>query len=160
MKRIYQLLVVASIATLLFSACSANKKMPRGDIKGNWVVTSATVQGADGKIKTTAFDDVPVECFNGSQWKFPNNGYGSYTISGGSNCMAGERQIIWSVRTRNGVDYLQFKKMDGLRKKDAKDVDEGYALEISNYGGTSFTARSPLVFEGKTIYIVYNFSKQ
>lgn len=142
------------------TACSNSKKVQRGDIKGDWTITSATVEGlpAGTKIRTTAFDDVAVECFNGSTWKFPNNGYGTYTISS-SGCSGGERQIIWSVRNRDGVDYLNFKKMDGVKKKDARDVEDGYSLTISNQTDNSFTAKSPINFEGKTIYMVYSFSK-
>ncbi len=161
MKRIY-LLAGLVLAVTLWS-CSNTKKLQKGTLKGNWTVTSARIEGVNGnaQLKTTAFDDVAVECFNGSQWSLPNNGFGTYNItSAGNGCMAGERRIVWSVRTINGIDYFNFKKMDGVKNSKAHEVADGYSLEVTSVGDGAFTARSPVAFEGRTIYIVYNFVKQ
>lgn len=161
MKRIY-LLAGLVLAVTLWS-CSGTKKLQKGTLKGTWTVTSVRIDGVDPgtQLKTTAFDDVAIDCFNGSQWSLPNNGFGTYNItSAGNGCMAGERRIIWSVRTSNGVDYFNFKKMDGVKNSKAREVEEGYSLEVTSVGDGAFTARSPIVFEGRTIYIVYNFVKQ
>ncbi len=125
------------------------------------MVSSVHVEGVNSgtRIKTTAFDDAAVECFNGSQWQLPNNGFGTYTISE-AGCLTGERRIIWSVRTANGINYFNFKKMDGVRNSRANEVEEGYSMEITSLSGNAFTARSPVNFEGRTIYIIYDFVKQ
>lgn len=153
--------ILFAIAATVFVACSSSTKLARSNFTGNWTVTDVQFEGipANTKIKSQAFDDVPASCFKGSTWSLPNNGYGSYTIqSTQDGCTTGTRQIIWSYDQINGVNYFQFKKLDGTTK--AKNVAEGYRVEMSNVMANSFTLRSPVSFEGQTITIVYYFSKQ
>lgn len=160
MKKIKFLSLILSILVLV--SCSSGKKAavaPRKDFKGNWEITSAKLEGAEGKLNITAFDDADLKCFQNSTWTLPNNGYGSYTINA-SGCSAGARKIIWSQRVSNGITFFNFKKMDGVKKKDSKDVAEGYSLEVTSFTDGHFTARSPIMFEGKTVYIVYDFEKR
>ncbi|MFT4093934.1 MAG: lipocalin family protein [Niabella sp.] len=154
--------VVVITAALIFTACSSGKNAiaSRKDFKGSWEITSARVDGAEGNLNITAFDDAALKCFEGSQWYLPNNGYGTYTINAGGDCVSGARQILWSQRVNGGITLFNFKKMDGVRKKNSKDIDEGYSLEVTSFEGDHFTARSPVQFEGKTIYIVYDFSRR
>ena len=167
MKKILTFTLVAIVGIVFFTACSSAKKtanenttVSRNDLKGNWIITSTSVEGADAsKLKITVFDDAALGCFNGSTWSFPNNGYGSYTINNAA-CEQGSRKIIWSQKTTNGISSLKFKHMDELKRNQAKNVAEGYILEITKNGNNNFTAKSPLNFDGKTIYIVYNFEKQ
>ena len=167
MKKILSFTLVAIAGILFFTACSSAKKssnesttVSRNALKGNWIITSTSVEGADAtKLKITAFDDVALGCLNGSTWNFPNSGYGSYTINNAA-CEQGSRKIIWSQKTTNGMSSLKFKHMDELKRNQAKSVAEGYILEITKNSKDNFTAKSPLNFEGKTIYIVYNFEKQ
>jgi len=162
MKKVKILSVLAIALTVLFSSCSSVKNAavaPRKDFKGNWEITSARLDGAEGKLNITAFDDAALNCFVNSTWSLPNNGYGSYTVNA-SNCASGARQIIWSQRVSNGITYFNFKKMDGVKKKDSKDVAEGYSLEVTSFEEGHFTARSPVLFEGKTIFLVYDFVKR
>lgn len=152
-----------ALVMLVFASCASKKNAPvapRKDFKGSWTITSANVVGAEGKLNIKAFDDVALKCFEGSIWVFPNNGYGSYTIAGGTDCYSGARQIIWSQRINSGTTLLNFKKMDGVKKSDSKHVSDGYSLEVTAFGDNSFEARSPIQFEGKTIYIVYSFVKK
>ncbi|GAB3432913.1 lipocalin family protein [Niabella aquatica] len=151
------------VAVIFLVSCSSAKKTaiaPRKDFKGNWAITSATLEGVEGKVNVTAFDDVPLHCFEGSSWVLPNNGYGSYTINGGGDCAAGARQILWSQRVNGGTTLFNFKRMDGVKKSDSKHVTEGYSLEVTSFNENAFTAKSPIFFEGKTVYIVYNFEKR
>ncbi|MEE6186132.1 hypothetical protein [Niabella digestorum] len=149
------------VVILGLSACSTSKSAiaPRKDFVGNWEIISVRVEGAEGKLNITAFDDADLNCFRGSTWYLPSNGYGSYTINNGE-CPSGARQILWSQRVNGGATLFNFKKMDGVRKKDSKDILEGYSLEVTSFEGNSFTLRSPVLFEGKTIYIVYEFSRR
>jgi len=149
--------------TIFLVSCSSSKNAPiapRKDFKGNWTITSARLQGADGKVNVTAFDDAALKCFEGSEWVLPNNGYGSYTINGGADCPGGARQIIWSQRVNGGTTTFNFKKMDGVKKSDSKHVQEGYSLEVTSFTENSFVAQSPIQFEGRTVYIVYTFEKR
>ncbi|WP_300597229.1 lipocalin family protein [Niabella sp.] len=165
MKRISQIVLLLITVSVIGTACSNSKKsasttVPRQDFKGTWVVTGTSVEGTDTKnLKVEAFDDVALKCFEGSVWTFPNNGYGSYTING-QDCSAGPRQILWSTRNSNGVTNLNFKRVDGLKKNQSKNVAEGYSMEVTSSGKDHFIAQSPISFEGKTIYIVYNFQRQ
>ncbi|MCH5597029.1 hypothetical protein [Niabella ginsengisoli] len=148
---------------LFLASCSSSKNAPvapRKDFKGNWTITSARVEGVEGKINVTAFDDAPLTCFEGSEWVLPNNGYGSYTINAGGDCPGGARQILWSQRVNGGTTLFNFKKQDGVKKSDSKHIAEGYSLEVTSFADNSFEARSPVQFEGKTIYIIYNFQKR
>ncbi|WP_114789721.1 lipocalin family protein [Niabella yanshanensis] len=159
-KNLTVLLVAAAIFLV---SCSSGKNVPiapRKDFKGNWTITSAQLQGAEGKVNVTAFDDAALKCFEGSEWVLPNNGYGSYTINGGADCPAGARQIIWSQRVNGGTTTFNFKKMDGVKKSDSKHVQEGYSLEVTSFTENSFVAQSPIQFEGRTVYIVYTFERR
>ncbi|MCF3111711.1 hypothetical protein LL912_23185 [Niabella sp. CC-SYL272] len=165
MKRISQIALLLITISVIGMACSNSKKsasttVPRQDFKGTWVVTGTSIEGTDTKnLKVEAFDDAALKCFEGSVWVFPNNGYGSYTING-QDCSGGARQILWSTRNINGVTHLNFKRVDGLKKNQSKNVAEGYSMEVTSSGQDHFIAQSPISFEGKTIYIVYNFQKQ
>ncbi|GAB3023331.1 lipocalin family protein [Niabella terrae] len=162
MTKMKQLQLLMGAVIILLASCSSSKNAiaPRKDFKGNWEIVSATVEGAgDAKLNVTAFDDVALKCFEGSQWTLPNNGYGTYNIAA-ADCAGGERQILWSQRVRDGKTLFNFKRMDGVRKKDSKDVEEGYSMEVTGFDENGFTAMSPVEFEGKTIYIVYDFQKR
>ena len=165
MNKSKQLAAVLLAAIFFFAACSSGKKSapiaPRKDFKGSWTITSARVEGVEGKINVTAFDDVALHCFEGSDWVLPNNGYGSYTInSTDGSCYSGARQIIWSQRMSGNTTLFNFKKMDGVKKSDSKHVEEGYSLEVTSFNDNSFEAQSPIQFEGRTVYIVYNFQRK
>lgn len=164
MKYVRFLSVLSVIAISVFIvSCSGSKNavMTRSDLKGQWIVTSTEITGVanTGNLKITSFDDVDLSCFVNSEWSLPNNSYGSYTINA-SNCNAGTRSIIWSQKVINGITYLNFKKMDGVSKSNAKNVAEGYSLEITSAETNHFIARTPVTFEGNTIYIVYHFNKK
>lgn len=163
MNKNRNLAVFLMAAVIFLISCSSSKNAPiapRKDFKGSWAITSATLEGVEGKVNVTAFDDVPLHCFEGSTWVFPNNGYGSYTINAGGNCAGGARQILWLQRVNGGTTLFNFKRMDGVKKSDSKHVTEGYSLEVTSFTDNTFTARSPIQFEGKTVYIVYNFEKR
>ena len=163
MKRILQFAVLLLIISATGVACSTNKNtttVPRTDFKGSWVVTNTSIEGTDTKnLKVQAFDDVDLACFTGSEWVLPNNGYGTYTING-QDCSGGPRQILWSTRNYNGVTHFNFKRVDGLKKNQSKNVEEGYSLEVISSDNAHFVAQTPISFEGKTIYIVYNFERK
>lgn len=161
MKRITQFLFAAICVSVFLVACSSGKNAiaPRGDFKGSWQITSARLQGAEGNLNITAFDDADLKCFEGSQWYLPNNGYGNYTINA-SGCAGGARQILWSQRVSGGATYFNFKKMDGIKKSDSKNIAEGYSMEVTSFEKDKFTARSPVNFEGRTVYIIYDFERR
>jgi hypothetical protein len=123
-------------------------------------LSQVEVQGTNASnLKITSFDDVDFSCLRGSEWNFPTSVYGYYNITN-SNCVSGERRIVWSQDVINGVTYLGFKHLGDLKNNKAKKVEEGYRLEVTSYENNHFVAQSPVNFEGRTIYIVYYFDKK
>lgn len=156
MKSNLLILVVACMLASL-SSCTAHK-VQGVNLNGTYTLTNVSSEGTSGNYRTTVFGDVPASCLNGSVWNLPNNGKGSYTISDSSaECIAGTRQIYWSLRSDNGINYFQFKKLDSGAQ--AKDIQEGYRLELTQTSADGFTLRAPI--EGTTSStIVYTFTKQ
>lgn len=162
MKRLFQLSLIVLAISVFTISCSNTKNATatRNDLKGSWTISHTEIEGANAAdLKVTAFDDVELNCFEGSQWYFPNSGNGNYNISK-SGCRPGDRRIIWSQDVRNGVTYLGFKHMDDLKNNQAKTVEDGYRLEVTSYEKDHFIAKSPIQFEGRTINIVYHFERR
>ncbi|MGK2862152.1 MAG: lipocalin family protein [Chitinophagaceae bacterium] len=157
-------IIIAGIVVL--SACSSSKKAVatanRNDVKGTWVLDNINYDGIpDGqRLKLTLLDEGDENCLKGSTWIFPNNGNGSYTIAhnASTGCTPGERNIVWSYRIENGQTILQYKRLPGGVK--AKDIADGYKFNIVSATDASLSLRSDVVYEGKTIYINYLFSKK
>ena len=149
--------------SLFFASCSGSKNVVtanRNDIKGNWTLNTITYDGlATGeKVKITLLDEGTDACLTGSTWKFPNNGNGTYTInSSAAGCMAGERSIVWSTRQEATTTIFQFKRVSGGVKP--KNVEEGYRFRIVSADDNMMQLQSEVSFEGKPVYINYNFTK-
>lgn len=147
----------------LLAACSPSKvASPDGgnvNLRGTWTVSNIDLDGVSKSgFKVTVFDDAPYTCFVGSQWNLVPNGNGSYTVpSGGTDCSAGERKIYWSVQTVSGTKYFQFKKLYEGEKP--KNVTDGYRLQLRSLTANSMVLQSAVDFEGKTVYINYQFSR-
>ena len=150
---------------LLAASCSSSKSTvsvpAREGVKGNWVLNTITYDGLSSgqKVKVTLLDEGGESCLTGSTWSLPNNGYGSYTInSSASGCTAGQRNIVWSYQ-KNGDDAVfQYKRLEGGVK--AKDIADGYKFKLLSVDEASMRLQSEVSFEGKPLYINYNFSKQ
>ena len=145
----------------LFTACSPSKvSSPDGgnvNLRGTWTVSSVDVDGVSKTgFRVTVFDDAPYTCYQGSTWTLVPNGNGTYVVPSSGDCMGGERKIYWSVQTIGGVKYFQFKNI-GAHK--AKNVTEGYRLELKSLTANSMHLQSAVNFEGKTVYINYQFTR-
>lgn len=141
------------------SGAATTVSASKGSVKGNWVVTDISFDGIPQHSKVTVFDQASYECFKGSQWVFPNNETnGSYTLtSTEGGCSTASQPIVWSINKSGGVESLQFKKIGGGVK--AKNVAEGYRLEISSLDKSIMVWRAAVNFEGKTGYIVYTLQR-
>lgn len=130
----------------------------KGSVKGNWVITDITFDGIPRGSKVTVFDEASFNCFKGSQWILPSNSNGSYTLSSTEDgCSTATQSIVWSIYKQGGVDQFQFKKVGGGVK--AKNVIDGYRVEISSLNNTTMVWRAAVNFEGKTGYIVYTLQR-
>ncbi|PSL35692.1 lipocalin family protein [Chitinophaga ginsengisoli] len=159
------LAVLCLVASVFAISCKSQKgatdtaqSASKGSIKGNWVVTDINFDGIPRGSKVTVFDEASYNCFKGSQWILPSNNNGSYTLSSTEDgCSTATQAIVWSIYKQGGVDMFQFKKVGGGVK--AKNVIDGYRVEISSLSSTSMVWRAAVNFEGKTGYIVYTLQR-
>ncbi|BAV04413.1 hypothetical protein SAMN05421788_110142 [Filimonas lacunae] len=160
----YLFIAFIAFVSVAFTACGPTKGITNSEkwgYSGTWFLNNIHFEGipAGTKFKATVFDDVPYSCLQGSQWNLQSNGKGSYVVNASaSECIAGERFIFWSTEKSGQSQYFQFKRVDGGVKP--KNVTTGYRMEVSALNQTSMQLRSPINFEGNTVYIVYDFSKQ
>ena len=152
-------------AAMIITSCTSSKKTAatasRDDVKGTWLLENITYEGLPQgqKVKLTLLDEGTENCLKGSTWVFPNNGNGSYTITGNeTGCTPGERNIVWSYQLENGQTILQYKRLPGGVK--AKDITDGYKFNIVSATAATLSLRSAVTFEGNGISINYSFSKK
>lgn len=148
---------IAITTTFLITSCSSTKnatdlKATNGNLDGTWTISNI-VTDVPSTIKVTdVFDQAPYQDFQGSMWNLIKNGKGSFTLSNGT-----KEDIYWSIYGKGDNAQFQFKKLNGMK---AKNVDEGYRLQLMNISSNSFVARSPIdLGDGKTGYITYTFTK-
>jgi hypothetical protein len=163
MKTLNILLTTACFLLITaMNACSPSKIAASDgstvNIKGAWTVQDVDFEGISKTgFKVTVFNDVSYTCFVGSQWNFEGSGNGTYTIPSTQDCLTGERNIYWSLQNENGVTFFQFKK---LRPGDkATKVTDGYQLKVKSMEPTAMVLQDQILFEGKTIYINYHFTR-
>lgn len=154
-------IVVCIIGMLLFS-CSITKQVRenRKLLDGTWTLKDVAYEKIKGDFKAELFDDASAVCFEGSTWFFRNNNStGSYTISPGSLCSGGERNIRWSIiENQGGAEQLQFKYIDA--KKNDIDGRTGYRLDVVSLSSSQMTLKSNVTVDGNPVSVVYTFSKQ
>ncbi len=178
MKRNFLLIALVACSAFLLTSCASTSShtVSGVNLNGRYVLTNVDIQGIDyGSVKTevvnkdtatiihnvkvssTVFDDASPSCFQGSVWNLPHNGNGSYTINQG-DCNAGQRNIVWSVRTdANGQKIFQMKILDGRK---AKQITDGYWLNLTNVTANGFTLYTPITVGNSQASVYYTFSKQ
>ena len=156
MKKFINLFTVV-ITVFFLASCSSSKnatdlKTSTGNLSGLWTVSNISVDlPSDFKV-SDVFDEAPYQDFMNSQWDLKRNGKGAYTLSNGT-----KRDIYWSVYGKGADAQFQFKKLYGEK---ARNVDQGYRLDITNVSTNSFVARTPIdMGNGKSGYITYTFTK-
>ncbi|SFE71929.1 Lipocalin-like domain-containing protein [Chitinophaga sp. CF118] len=155
------LCLVATIFTISCktqSGASTTQSITKGAVKGNWIVTDIRFEGIPAHSKVTVFDQASFSCFKGSQWVLPSNANGSYTLSSTDDgCSTATQPIVWSLYKQNGIDQFQFKKVGtGLK---AKNVTDGYRVEISSLSNTTMEWRAAVYYEGKNGYLIYTLQR-
>jgi hypothetical protein len=156
MKKTVQILFF-SAAIFFMSSCSSSKnatdlKATNGNLAGTWTVSDISVDVPAGFQVTNVFDEAPYADFKGSTWNLIRNGKGSFTLPNGT-----KEDIYWSTNGSGEKAQFQFKKLNGEK---ARNVDEGYKLQVKNISNNSFVAKSPVdMGNGKTGYITYTFTK-
>ncbi len=160
MKKNLLFVCAAFAAVLFFVSCKTTSShyVNRINLDGNYVLQNVQLMGlpSDAKYKVTLLNDVSSDCFIGSDWVLPHNGNGSYTISG-ADCYTGKRNINWSVRTSGAKSVMQMKVLDGRK---AKEITDGYIMDITNVSQDGFTLEAPVSVEGNSGTIVYTFARR
>ena len=156
MKKAIQIFFFAT-AVFFMASCSSSKnatdlKATNGNLAGKWTVSNISVDVPSGFKVTDAFDEGPYQNFQGSTWDLVKNGNGSFTLNNGT-----KENIYWTIYGKGNDAQFQFKKLNGAK---ARNVADGYRLQLQNIGSNSFVAKSPVdLGNGKTGYITYTFTK-
>ncbi len=156
MKKIFSYFFIIT-AALFITSCSSSKnvtdlKAKTGNLDGTWTISNISVDVPSTFKVTDVFDEAPYQDFQGSTWNLVRNGKGSFTLVNGT-----KEDIYWSINGKGENAEFQFKKLNGMK---AKNVDDGYRLQLQNIASSSFIARSPIdLGNGNTGYISYTFTK-
>jgi hypothetical protein len=158
MKKIFQTSIAVLSLIFVLSACSTTKNtvsgnVSRGKFVGTWTLNNVSYDGLVQNAVQRVFDQAPPEAFTGSVWKLTNSGNGIYSLSNGTS-----QTIFWSVYNGGSTGtQFQFKKLYEGDK--AKQVQEGYRLDIVSNDGATMTLRTPVVVGNGNGYIIYSFTK-
>ncbi|MES2266369.1 MAG: hypothetical protein V4520_06400 [Bacteroidota bacterium] len=164
MKKIFQITIAILAVAFIFSACStpqqttasttSGSSISRGKFTGTWTLTNVSYEGLVPGAVQNVFDQAAPNDFVNSTWKFTNSGNGIYTLQNGAS-----QTIFWSVFNGGSTGtQFQFKKL--FQGDKAKNVAEGYRLDIGNIDNTNMTLRSAVpIGNSGTGYIVYSFTK-
>lgn len=156
MKRLFNTSVII-LAIFFITSCSSTKnatdlKAKTGNLDGTWTITNISTDVPSTFKVTDVFDAAPYQDFQGSTWNLVRNGKGSFTLINGT-----KEDIYWSLNGKGENAEFQFKKLNGMK---AKNVDDGYRLQLQNIASNSFVAKSPIdLGDGNTGYITYTFTK-
>ncbi len=156
MRELIKSSLLATVITFMFMACSTSKnaqvKINPGTFAGNWVISNIKLDMPSDYKVNDVFDEAPYQDFIGSKWNLIRNGKGSFTLSKGT-----KQDIYWSLYNQENEKMFQFKKLEVSDK--AKNVKDGYRLQVQQVSDTNLILRSPIeLSDGKTGYINYSFS--
>jgi hypothetical protein len=148
---------------VILSSCGISKEIrdQRNLLSGTWILNDVRYENNTGMFKAVLFNDSDAICFEGSNWFFrDNNSTGRYTLQQGSLCQGGDRFIRWSVVSNpaNYTNQLQFKFIDEKRNDVSGGL--GYRLSIAELNASSMTLKSNVMVDGKSLTLVYEFTKQ
>jgi len=161
MKTRPALLYLLLLPVLLYSCSAPYQVSTNVKLKYDWVVSNITVDGdlAGTTITTPVFEDVPMQCLQGSKWSFYDEGSGSYTVSDKADCLKGARKITWEVVTLQGKShYMQFYRYNAP-KGILTDRFTLYIAEITDLSKSTMTLKYPVKYQGKSGNIVITLSK-
>lgn len=157
MKKVIPALAVILLSIFIFSCSSSknstNLKATNSNLAGNWTISDIAVNLPSNFKVTNVFDEAPYTDFRGSTWNLIRNGNGSFTLKNGT-----KENIYWSIFGKGDNAQFQFKKLNGEK---ARNVEEGYRLQLGPISSNSFTATSSVnTGADSTGTITYTFTKQ
>lgn len=157
MKKVIPAFSVILLSIFIFSCSSSknstNLKATNSNLAGNWTISDIAVNLPSNFKVTNVFDEAPYTDFRGSTWNLIRNGNGSFTLKNGT-----KENIYWSIFGKGDNAQFQFKKLNGEK---ARNVEEGYRLQLGPISSNSFTATSSVnTGTDSTGTITYTFTKQ
>ncbi len=159
-KKMKKISVLWVLVALIATSCSLTKEnmLYRSKIKGDWKLVEIAYEGAKGQFSTKLFQDANADCFEGSDWSFnANNSLGSYELNGGQDCIAGRRDIRWSVFGGDNLQQLQFKFVD---EKHKAITNTGFRLDIDYIDEAKMRLHTDVNVENEIVRVVYKFQKK
>lgn len=157
MKKGIAALTIVLLSSFIISCSSSkngtNLKPTNSHLAGKWIISNISVNLPEGFKVTNVFDEAPYPDFQGSTWDLVRNGNGSFTLLNGT-----KENIYWSIYGKGNDAQFQFKK---LNEQKARNVEEGYRLQLGPISSNSFTATSSVnTGTDSTGTITYTFTKQ
>jgi len=157
-KTFYIFLLVATIfgckSTTSVFGTKLDNKIERM-LKGNFTITSVNFPG-DNYLKVNSFYIADSKCFIGSNWSFvSNNNKGEMALNNpDTSCTEFSSPITWYIN-KEGNFVLKI-----INDYKAKEVNNGFVLNIQNVTETSFDLVDQINVGGQSKNITYSFQKQ
>lgn len=158
MKKAIVGFTILLLSAFIITSCSTSKngtnlKPTNSNLAGKWTISNIAVNVPEGFKVTNVFDEAPYSDFQGSTWDLVRNGNGSFTLQNGK-----KENIYWSIYGKGNNAQFQFKKLNGEK---ARNVEDGYRLQLGPISSNSFTATSSVnTVADSTGTITYTFTKQ
>ncbi|WP_299064627.1 lipocalin family protein [uncultured Polaribacter sp.] len=123
-------------------------------LKGNFTITAVNFPGSDF-LKVTSFNLGDSQCLVGSNWSFiSNNNKGEMKLNNpDTSCKEYNSPITWYVN-KDGKFVFKF-----TNDYKAKEVLNGFILDINNLTETSFDLVDEINVGGQTKNITYTFQR-
>lgn len=124
-------------------------------LKGNFTITAVNYPGSD-YFKVNSFNLADSKCFIGSDWNFiSNNNKGEMKLNNtNTTCKDFSSPITWYI---NKDGNFVFKIINNYK---AKEVNNGFVLNINNITETSFDLVDQINVAGQTKSITYSFQRK
>ena len=159
MKRFLAIFLLSIIVTSCKSTSTVtstkldNKKEVM--LKGDWTITSVDYTGKE-YFNVNSFNIGDSKCLIGSHWNFiSNNNKGQMSLNNPStNCLEFSSPITWYV---NKEDKFVLKIINNHK---AKDVSDGYILDLRDITESSFILVDKINVAGSVKDITYTFQRK
>ncbi|MDD7915993.1 hypothetical protein [Polaribacter ponticola] len=158
MKKITILILLLTVIISCKSTSVGNTKLDNKTeriLKGNWIISGVNFPGSN-YINVTSFNLGDSKCLINSEWSFiSNNNKGEMKLNNSSSvCKDYSSPITWYI---NKEGNFVFKFINNYK---AKEVNNGYVLDIKNVSETSFDLVDKINVAGEIKNITYTFQRK
>jgi len=158
MKKILCIVLFISAAIGCKSTSTVSTKLDNKTeriLKGDFTITAVNFPGSDF-LNVTSFYLADSKCFIGSNWSFiSNNNKGEMALNTlDTSCKEFNSPITWYLN-KEGQFVLKI-----INDYKAKEVNNGFVLDIINVTETSFDLVDQINVAGQTKEITYSFQRK